>query len=97
MKISPEALRKWYRKQEGNFYGRQKYKIACRYDDDELQILQKKFAIKLTGHWMRGDELIFIDESGVNKWRHNNMKTWMLKHKPFYLRLAPSRGSGISV
>lgn len=72
-------------------YKKMKYKIECIWSNEEKLELQKRFAIKLAGHWERGDELLFMDESSTYQWRQGP-KTWMKKDQHLFLDLAPERG-----
>jgi len=86
--ISSWKLRKYYKE-----VGITKLKPSFQFHSSILRSEklkdQKKFVVELLYHMVAEDDCIFIDESCINLWDNNFVRTWMDRKNKINIQLAP--------
>ena len=83
IKVCGQTLINWYR-HNGCTYKIQPWRTSCYLTGEEKHAQQEDFCFKLLGHWRRGDEVLFLDETTQYS-DGGNLRTWQRKDQAIYI------------
>lgn len=72
------------------------YSLHNNWSKEAIRAVRMEFVVKLCRSYINQQQVIFMDETTFNFW-HKKSRMWMSREEPLSLKMAGTRGSGITV